>query len=69
VKHQFTDIDISPLGSAVIGDGVNFSLFFENVTAVELLLFADGDAEQPCKVTGLDSVTNKTVYYWQTHPY
>jgi isoamylase len=36
-----------PLGATVRADGVNFSLFSENATGVELLLFDDHDDVEP----------------------
>ncbi len=53
-----------PLGATVQGDGVNFSLFTKNGTAVELLLFDHYDDPQPAHVIPLDPQHNKTFYYW-----
>jgi len=53
-----------PLGATVQGDTVNFSLFTQNGTAVELLLFDRYDDRQPAHVIPLDPIRNKTFYYW-----
>jgi glycogen operon protein len=53
-----------PLGATVAPDGVNFSLFSENATGVELLLFASHDAAQPCQTIRLDPYVNKTFHFW-----
>ena len=53
-----------PIGATVEGDGVNFSLFSANASAVELLLFDRYDQEQPTQVINLNPRTNKTYYYW-----
>ncbi len=53
-----------PLGATVQGDGVNFSVFTKNGTAVELLLFDRHDNPQPAHVISLDPRVNKTFYYW-----
>lgn len=53
-----------PLGATVYPDGINFSLFSKNATAVELLLFDSNDHSQPQEVIHLDPLINKTFYYW-----
>jgi glycogen operon protein len=54
----------SPLGAAVEGGGVNFSLFSRTATGVELLFFdREGDAT-PSRVLRLDPVANRTYHYW-----
>jgi isoamylase len=53
-----------PLGATVQGDGVNFSLFTKNATAVELLLFDRFDAPRPRRVLQLDPKVHRTFYYW-----
>jgi len=53
-----------PIGATVEGDGVNFSLFSANASAVELLLFERYDQAQPSWVIHLDPKKNKTYYYW-----
>src|SRR4051794_28824562 len=53
-----------PLGATVSPNGVNFSVFSKNGTAVELLLFDEGKYDQPARVIPFDPVRNKTFYYW-----
>jgi isoamylase len=53
-----------PLGTTIFQQGVNFSLFSKNCTAVELLLFDDVDAPRPSRVIPLDPQLNRTFYYW-----
>ena len=43
---------------------MNFSLFSESATAVELLFFDDADQAKPARVIPLDPRRNKTFYYW-----
>ena len=53
-----------PLGATVRHDGVNFCIFSENCTAIELLLF-DGPGESwPSRIIPLDPNHNRTFYYW-----
>lgn len=53
-----------PLGSTPGPDGVNFSLFTENATGVELLLFETPDSPQPYQTIRLDPYVNKTFHFW-----
>ena len=53
-----------PLGATVYAEGVNFSVFSKNSTAIELLLFDDVDASRPARVIPLDPQQNRTFYYW-----
>ena len=53
-----------PLGATPTPEGVNFSLFSENATDVELLLFARHDSPQPYQVIRLDPYVNKTFHFW-----
>ena len=53
-----------PLGATVVSDGVNFSLFSQNATAVELLLFDRVDADEPSQVVRLDTRHNRFSNYW-----
>ncbi len=53
-----------PLGATVQEDGVNFSLFSKNATAVQLLLFDRADDPSPSHVFDLDPQLNRTFYYW-----
>lgn len=53
-----------PLGSVVYPDGVNFSVFSKNATAMELLLFDNADHIKPSRVIRLSPKTNNTYHYW-----
>ncbi|HEV3386769.1 MAG TPA: glycogen debranching protein GlgX [Gemmata sp.] len=54
----------SPLGAAVYHDGVNFSVFSRNASAVELLLFDRMDDARPARVITIDPITSRTYHYW-----
>ena len=56
----------SPLGATVVADGVNFSVYSRNASAVELLLFDRDDDRQPSRVIPIDPVDNRTYHYWHT---
>ena len=56
-----------PLGAVPTAEGVNFSLFSENATAVELLLFESHDSPAPYRVVALDPYINKTFHFWHVH--
>ena len=53
-----------PLGATVQENGVNFSLFSEHATSVELLLFAAPESPEPSQVIPLDPRIHKTRHYW-----
>lgn len=53
-----------PLGPTVMPDGVNFSLFSQNATGVELLLFAGETAKQPLQTIALDPKVHRTFGFW-----
>jgi isoamylase len=48
-----------PLGATWDGEGVNFALFSENATAVQLLLFDDPDSGTPAATVSLQEVTDR----------
>ena len=54
----------APLGATVTPDGVNFSVFSKNATAVELLLFDDAQAAAPPRIVALDARRHRTYHYW-----
>ncbi len=56
-----------PLGATPDRDGVNFSLFSENATGVELLLFERHDAPEPFQVIQFDPFVNKTFHFWHVY--
>jgi len=53
-----------PLGATPNKDGVNFSIFSGNATAVDLLLFQNHDDAEPFRVIELDPYINKTFHFW-----
>ncbi|MGB5634799.1 MAG: glycogen debranching protein GlgX [Waterburya sp.] len=53
-----------PLGATVYPNGVNFSVFSQNASAIELLLFNSAEAAKPTYVIKLDPSRNRTYHYW-----
>ena len=53
-----------PLGSTVTPQGVNFSVYSKNSTAVDLLLFQNPTDPAPDRVITLDPKLNRTGNYW-----
>ena len=62
--HEVEQGRAHPLGATVSAAGVNFSLFSENATGVELLLFAESDSPQPYQTIRFDPFVNKTFHLW-----
>src|SRR5438552_12966574 len=56
-----------PLGAVPDADGVNFAIFSEHATAVELLLFDDHDDIEPIQVVKLDARLNNTFCFWHVY--
>ena len=54
----------APLGATVCADGVNFSVFSKDATAIDLLLFDDEQAARPAKVYRLERRSSRTYHYW-----
>ena len=54
----------SPLGAAVLPDGVNFSFFPRSASGVNLLFFDREDDVRPSRVIPFDPATNHTYRYW-----
>jgi len=52
------------IGPTVEAEGVNFSVYSERATAVELLLFDRADAPEPVQTIPLDPATNHTPPFW-----
>ncbi len=52
-----------PMGAESDGNGTNFSLFSENATAVELVLFGD----DPAKLVAVVPVKERTAYAWHCY--
>jgi len=53
-----------PLGTTIDKRGINFSLFSEHATSVELLLFEKYDDAKPKQVIIFDPIENKTFHFW-----
>jgi glycogen operon protein len=53
-----------PLGATVYPEGVNFSVYSKNSTALELLLFDHEDDPRPARVIRLDTAAHRTFHYW-----
>jgi glycogen operon protein len=53
----------SPLGATVYPQGVNFSVFSNSSTRVELMLFDRVDDVKPTAVIPLDPMRNRTYHY------
>jgi isoamylase len=53
-----------PVGPSVREDGVNFSVYSERATAVELLLFDHAGAPEPVQTIALDAGENHTPPFW-----
>ena len=56
-----------PLGATVDDDGVNFSLFSEDATGVELLLFDAHDEVRPVVTVPLDPEVNRSFHFWHVY--
>jgi isoamylase len=52
-----------PLGATVYSDGVNFSIFSKNATAIDLLLFDAVDDARAARVISLDRRSNRTFHF------
>ena len=52
-----------PLGATVLDGGVNFSVYSQHATGIDLILFPS-DAVDQMRIVSLDPVKNKTYYYW-----
>jgi len=57
----------SPLGTTVLGNGVNFSVFSRHARTVELLFFDRADDARPARVISIDPGTNRTYHYWHIY--
>jgi isoamylase len=63
---QFQNVTAYPLGATVYPQGVNFSIYSKNATALELLLFERADDPRPSRIIPLDPRVNRTYFYWHT---
>jgi len=56
-----------PIGATPDGTGVNFSLYSQYATQVELLLFAHAGDQEPHQTLQLDPAVNRTFFFWHIH--
>ena len=56
-----------PLGATVLSGGVNFSLFSQRATSVELLLFERFDDAEPFQTIVLNPHRHRTFHYWHVY--
>lgn len=56
-----------PLGATPDKEGVNFSLFSENATSVQLLIFDRHDDPEPIQVIDLYPTVNRTFHFWHIY--
>ncbi len=56
-----------PLGATPDDTGVNFSVFAQNATSVELLLFDEHDDAEPSLVLTLDPAVHRTFHFWHVY--
>ncbi len=56
-----------PLGAMPDAHGVNFSLFSEHATSVELLLFTKHNDPEPVQVIPLEPQTHRTFHFWHVY--
>jgi glycogen operon protein len=54
----------SPLGATVVEGGVNFSVFSQSASGVELLLFDQAEDSRATRVIPIDPVANRSYHYW-----
>jgi len=58
---------VHPLGATPDTSGVNFSLYSQYATQVELLLFDSPGAEEPVQVIKFDKDKNRTFFFWHCY--
>jgi len=60
-----------PVGPTVVRQegrvGVNFSVYSENATSIELLLFRKPSDLEPCRTYTLNSIDHKTFHFWHVY--
>lgn len=56
-----------PLGAMLDQNGINFAIFSEHATSVELLLFDQHDDLKPIQTIHLNPKVNKTFYIWHVY--
>ncbi|MDV2993613.1 MAG: Glycogen operon protein GlgX [Chroococcidiopsis sp. SAG 2025] len=66
-KYQLEPGCQHPLGATPNSEGVNFAIFSEHATSVELLLFDNHDDLEPAQIIQLDPRINKTFHFWHVY--
>jgi isoamylase len=56
-----------PLGATPDATGVNFSIYSEHATLVNLLLFDSSDAPAPARVITMDLEHHRSFHFWHCH--
>jgi isoamylase len=56
-----------PLGAVPDEHGVNFSIFSQHATHVDLLLFARQDDPEPVQIIPLDPLQHRTYHFWHVY--
>jgi glycogen operon protein len=65
--YEITAGRSQPIGATADATGVNFSIYSELATAVELLFFGSELAAEPEHVVMLDAEINKSFHFWHCH--
>jgi glycogen operon protein len=66
-KYQVEVGRTHPLGATPYEDGVNFSIFAEHATSVELLLFEEPNDPEAIQIIELNPKSNKTFHFWHVY--
>ena len=56
-----------PVGATPGAEGVNFSLYSQHATGVELSLFAKANDKEPSQTITLDPAINRSFFFWHVH--
>ena len=70
MKEMYQQIErgtAHPLGVVPDEQGVNFSIYSQHATSVELLLFAKPDDPEPVQVIPLDPLRHRTFHFWHVY--
>src|SRR5579863_5457812 len=67
IAYQIETNSPRPLGAIPDANGVNFSVFADRATSVELLLFDEHDSPEPFMTIPLDPNTHKIFHFWHVY--
>jgi isoamylase len=67
LEYQIEPGRAHPLGAIPDENGVNFAVFSEHATSVELLLFDKHDDPKPIHTIQLDPYKHRTFYFWHVY--